>query len=261
MTQASSRASVLDIPANVLMAMPSGAGVPPMAAPMPMPMESPDTGRIKTGLLVAGIGLLLTAFIGFIGFGFIGTLIVFIGGLLMFMGTKSYPHARGTALAGMGLILVGTIMAIATFVALPSLSNLPTISGTATQAEMQAVVNALLLALLLFFVAYLLTWIGVLIMPLRLVTGSSKGLVIAGSVLGILGPVIILALVYTAFSALAAGISGGTVDETEFAAQLIGALIGILLGALMIFIGAILAGVGYIIGRGKLVPAGAAAPM
>jgi hypothetical protein len=259
MTQSSSRASVLDIPANVLMAMPSGGGGPPMAAPMPMPMESPDTGRIKTGLLVAGIGLLLTAFIAFVGFGFIGTLIVFIGGLLMYTGTKSYPNARGTALAGMGLILVGTIMAIATFVALPSLFNLPT--GTTTQAEMQNAINALLLALLLFFAAYLLTWIGVLIMPLRLVTGSSKGLIIAGSVLGILGPVIILALVYTAFSALAAGVAGGTIDQTAFASQLLGAIIGILLGILMIFIGAILAGVGYIIGRGKLVPAGAAAPM
>jgi len=244
--------------ANVLMAMPPPGAPPPMAAPMPMAMEGPDAGKIKTGLLIAGIGLIISAFIGFVGFGFVGTLIVLVGGIIMFTGTKSYPKARGMAMAGMGLVLVGMVLSIATYIILPSLFSIPTPTGTPTQAEMQALVNAVLTGLLLFFVAYLVTWIGVLLMPLRLVTGSSKGLVIAGSVLGILGPLIVLALVYPAFSTIANAVAGGTVDVNAFAAQIIAALIGLILGFLMILIGSILAGVGYIIGRGRLVPAGGA---
>jgi len=229
-----------------------------MAAPMPMAMEGPDAGKIKTGLLIAGIGLIISAFIGFVGFGFVGTLIVLVGGIIMFTGTKSYPNARGMAMAGMGLVLVGMVLSIATYIMLPSLFAIPTPTGTPTQAELQAAVNAVVTGLLLFVVAYLLTWIGVLLMPLRLVTGSSKGLVIAGSVLGILGPLIIIGLVYPLFASLSSAVAGGTVDVTEFAAQIIAAVIGIILGFLMILIGSILAGVGYIIGRGKLVPAGGA---
>lgn len=243
---------------NVLMAMPPSAppAPPPMPMAAPMPMESPDTGRVKIGLLIAGIGLILGAFIVFSGFGFVTTLIVLIGGVIAFTGTKSYPNARGMAAAGMGLILVGMVLSIVTWIILPSLFALPDPGPNPTAEQLQAVLNAIVTGILLFVVAYILAWIGVIIMPLRLVTGSAKGLVIAGGVLGILGPLIILGLVYTAFATLLSAAAGGTVDEAAFAAQVIAAVIGIILGALLILIGGILAGVGYIMGRSRLVPAG-----
>ena len=231
-----------------------------MAAPMPMAMESPDAGKIKTGLLIAGIGLLLSSFIfvigavlslfsGTIGFGFafVGTLIVFIGGLVAFMGTKAYPKGRTMAGAGMALLLVGVILGITSWAMAPTFL---------LATDPLAYLNALATSIIIGFVAYLLMWIGVLVLPLRLMTGAGKGLAIAGAVLGIVGVVLVVALPYAAILATISALQGGsTVDA---GAALLAAVVGFLLGLLAIFIGSILAGVGYIIGRGKLVPAGGA---
>ena len=227
----------------------------PMGPPMMMPMETPDTGRIKTGLLIGGIGILINAFIGFVGFGFIGWLLTFIGVLLVWTGTKSYAQARGMATIGLVLVLVGFVLSIGTWFITPALFA---IGFVPTQAELQNILNAWATALLLQFVAGLLAWVGILLAPLKLVTGSSKGLVIAGSILGILGVVLVFGMVYLAVASILSALSGTAPDLDALASQLITALLGLIIGGLMGLIGGILAGVGYIIGRGKLVPAGAA---
>ncbi|HEV8594114.1 MAG TPA: hypothetical protein VGR51_01125 [Thermoplasmata archaeon] len=228
---------------NELMAMPAP---PPMMPPMPMPMQSPNTGKVRTGLLIAGIGLLLGAFVGFGGFGFIGGLIFVVGGAIMLGGLKSYPNARGMALAGFGLALGGFVLSLVAWVMTPSLFLL--VAPTDPIAYLNAVVTGLLIG----FVASLLLWIGVILMGMKLMTGSAKGLAIAGGVLGLLGAIIFLAMVYTAFAAMLAAVAGGGTFDVN---TLIAAAIGILLGALMSFIGSLLAGIGYIIGRNKIVPA------
>lgn len=225
----------------------------PMAPPM-MPMETPDTGRIKTGLLLGGIGILINAFVGFVGFGFIGWLLTFIGVLLVWTGTKSYPQARGMAMAGMGLLLVGFVLSIVAWSVTPALFT----AFGGTQAELQNILNAWALSLLLTFIAGLLAWVGILLAPLKLVTGSSKGLLIAGGVLGILGVVIVFGMVYLTVGTILSALSGTAPDLDALASQLITALFGLIIGGLMGLIGGILAGVAYIIGRGKLVAPGAA---
>lgn len=243
---------------NVLMAVPPAA--PPYqpmmpAAPMPM-MESPDTGRVRTGLLVAGIGLVISAFIGFVGFNFIGGLIILIGGIVAFTGTKAYPNARGLAIAGVGLMVVAFVVGIVSYVVLLSVPALP-ILATPSLTDLRAYIAAYLNVLLLQFVAGLIAWIGILVFPMKLVTGSAKGLTIAGGVLGIIGAILVLVFVYQAFAAILSSIQGGTItDPALILGQVVVALLGLVLGAVVGFIGFILAGVGYIIGRRKLVPAG-----
>ncbi len=226
---------------NELMAMPA----PPLMMP-PMPMGSPNTGKVKTGLLIAGIGLVIGSFLGFGGFGFIGGLLFVIGGAVLMGGLKSYPGARGTAMAGFVLALIGFVLGLVAFFITPSLVLV------VAPTDPVAYLNAVVLGLLVSFLASLLLWIGVILMGMRLMTGSAKGLAIAGGVLGLLGAIIVLALVYTFFAGLAAAVAGGGAFDV---AGLIAVAIGILLGLLLSFIGSILAGVGYIIGRNKLVPA------
>jgi len=223
----------------------------PMGPPMMMPMETPDTGRIKTGLLLGGIGLLISAFIGFVGFGFVGSLITLIGVVLIFLGTKSYASARGMAGAGLGLVLIGFVLQIVAWTLLPTALGLFT---SPTAAQLEAYLKAWATSLLVSFIGGLLLWVGVLLAPLKVVTGSSKGLVIAGGILGILAVLVVFSMVYLAANALIAAIGGGTVPTVE---AIISIAFGIILGGLAGLIGGILAGVGYIIGRGKLVPAGA----
>lgn len=225
---------------NALMAMPPPPA-PPMYGPAPMP-EAPGTGNVRTGLLVAGIGLILGAFLGFL-FGFIGPLIVLIGGALMMVGAgKSYRSAKGTATAGFALVLVGFVLNILAWVMTPALL----IVGTPTVDYL----NTLATGLLISFLATLIFWIGVLVMPLKLMTGSAKGLAIAGAVLGIVGALLVFVMVYLAVAAILAAATGGSVPDLN---TFLAAVAGLIIGGLMGLIGGILAGVGYIIGRGKLV--------
>jgi len=243
---------------EMLMAMPPSAP-PSMQMAPPMPMESPETGRVRTGLIVGGIGLIIWAFTGFGGFGFIGPLIVFIGGIILFTGVKAYPSAKGTATIGMILVLVGAIVGIGAYALTPNYLAL-TLNPNPTIQDVQVVLNALATALLLSFLGGLIAWIGVILMPIKLVTGASKGLTIAGGVMGILGALLVVVLVYTAVAAIAAAIAAGTqTDVTAALATLVGAVFGIILGAIVGFIGGLLAGIGYIIGRKRLVPATARA--
>jgi len=209
-------------------------------------MESPNTGKMKTGLLVAGIGLILGAFIGFGGFGFVGTLILAIGGILMLTGAGSYPGAKGTIGAGFALIMVGFIIGIVAWVMTPSLFLLT------PPTDLAAYLNALATGLLLSFVAGLLTWIGVIIMPMKVTTGAGKGLAMAGGILGLIGVVLVFVMVYLTVAALVAAIGGGTPPNFN---SILAAIAGLIIGAILGLVGSILAGVGYIIGRNKLVPA------
>ncbi len=229
---------------SAFMAVPS----PTLAsAPTPIPpTAAPGTRSVRAGLLVAGIGLILWGILGIVFLGYIGVLITLIGGGIMFSGTKSYPAARGMAIAGLGLLAVGFVLETTASLIMPALF--------VTQvSDPASYLNALATGLLLLVVAVIISWIGVLVLPLRLVTGSAKGLAVAGVAVGLVGAILVLVLFYTLVSDLAAAARAGTTPDLN---RLVLAALGFLAGVLMGLIGGIVAGVGYILGRSKLVTVG-----
>lgn len=231
-----------------LMAMPS-APPPPMPSAMPpppmmgMPMDNPSVRQAKTGMLLAGIGLILYSFLQFLSIvNIVSYILLIVGGVMAWMGaSKAWPAAKMTVMAGFALILVGFIVWIVAWVLTPNV-----VFGASTPAT---VLNAFATSLLVGFVASLLTWIGVILLPWKMSTGSGRTLPLVGGILGILGSILVLALVYVAVAGIAAAVAaGGTFDVTAFLA----ALIGILIGGVLSLIGRILAGIGFIVGRNKM---------
>ncbi|HKZ63203.1 MAG TPA: hypothetical protein VJ400_02055 [Thermoplasmata archaeon] len=224
---------------NALMGMPGGPPppAPPMYAMPPPMMEPPGASQVKTGLLVAGIGLILGSFLGLF-LGFIGPLIVLIGAALIMTGAgKMNPAGRGMAMGGFVFVLIGLVLNIVSWVLTPAI-----ILGGVYSAD---IYNSFATALLLSFVASLIYWIGVIILPMRLITGAGKALAIVGGILGLVGALLVFVMVYLALTGL---ISAGNFNLNEILAV----IAGLIIGGILSLVGGILAGVGYIIGRGRL---------
>ena len=180
--------------------------------------------KTKNGLMIAGIGLILSAFGARIF-----VLMVLIGAVIVFTGRNAWPQTRGTAAAGMGLILIGFILSLVSFVL-----TLVFVLGSVFDPTVLVSLTGLL--------GLLVTWIGVLVLAWKITSGAFKWAIVAGFAL------VLIALVIAPFAS--------TLDQFEavFGVQLIASVIG--------SIGYILAGVGYIYARGKLpMPGRGASPM
>lgn len=221
--------------------MPPPMAPPPMYGPPPMmgmPMDSPNVSRAKLGLLLVGIGLILYSFLQFLAYlNIVSYLLVVIGAVMAWMGaSKAWPTAKMTVMAGFALILVGLIVWIVAQVTLPVLG----VSYTTNY------LNAYATYILVGFVASLLTWIGVILLPLKITAGAGKALTIVGGVLGLVGSLLVFGLVY--FGILGLVSQGGAITSSQFL-TIVG---GLILGGVLGLVGGILAGVGYIVGRGKM---------
>ena len=225
-----------------MMAMPPAQTVPGSA-------PSPAVSKVKKGLRVAGIGVILASILFLFGpvGPVIGGIILVIGSTLVFSGRSAWPAHQGSVAAGFGIIIVGYIIGV-----LAAVLNYSAFSGPLTSVTTLDVA-AFRTALILTLVAGVITEIGVVVLPWRLASGRSKGLIAGGAGLSIVGLLVDTVL---AWGVLAA-ITGGSVTTDQRNALLTAFLIGLS----FVIVGGILEGVGYFRARGRLPAAAPATAM
>ena len=215
----------------------------PPAQTMPGAAPSPAVSRVKKGLLVAGIGVILASIlhlfspVGWV----IGGIVLVVGSALVFSRRSAWPAHQGSVTAGFGMIIVGYIIGVIADVLDPRAFIVP--------LNVLTTVDAIQYALIAQLVAGVVTEIGVLVLPWRLASGRSKGLIAAGAGLSIVG---FLAIAVLELGVL--GVAGGSVTPDQRTALLTAATIGT-------FVGGIMGGVGYFLARGRLPVAAPATAM
>ena len=201
---------------------------------------SPAVSRAKTGLRVAGIGLILSSILYIIGptnVVIVWTIFV-VGSALVFSGRSAWPAHKGSVAAGFGIIIVGYIIGIVAAILNIRVGNVPITELTAV--DVAAFRNVFIVT----FVAGAVTEIGVLVLPWRLASGGSKGLIVAGAGLSIVG---LLTEMVLALGVLA-GVTGGSLTTNQRNALVTSLIIGISI----IIVGGIIGGVGYFLARRRL---------
>src|SRR2546425_7737914 len=132
--------------------------------------SSPAVSKVKKGLLVAGIGLILASILyvfGPVGV-MIGGIVLVVGSALVFSGRSAWPAHRGSVAAGFAMIVVGFVIGI-----LAAVLYLRAFSGPLT--SLTTLYVAFQYALIAELVAGVITEIGVLVLPWTLASGSSRG--------------------------------------------------------------------------------------
>ena len=231
---------------------PSAAMAMPPGQAMPGATPSPDVSKVRKGLRVAGIGLILASILYIFGpvGGVSGGIVFVIGSALVFSGRSAWPAQKAGVAAGFGMIVVGYIIGIVA--AVLNLRNLRAFTGPLTSLTTLDVA-AFQYALIAVIVAGVLTEIGVVVLPWRFASGNSKGLIAAGAGLSIVGLLLgaVLAL------GVLAGVTGGSVTTNQRDALVTDHFIGVSI----LLVGGIVAGVGYFRARGRLPAAPLASAM